>query len=476
MITLNNYKLKILILAACLWIIAGCILCDRRYVTVDVNEIDQKTKTTYQYEIFEFRECPGSSPLRSRPSDINSEARRLFPGVFKVGGVPIIVDKHHKRPDPNDHHMFVLGPFMLFIPIPLLQWGPLSENIINLSLLEESSTHSEFKLSSRINRALSILWPTSLCLCGDGGESGKPSFTVHSYAFCSDRTTPDSQEINQMRFKETVEFPVCGIVAKLKEMEEKGIINDDVVRKAVARRAEIVEQRKRAEAEAAAKLEQERQRREAEDRKRQSEREEAERQRQKELEERAMRRQIEQTLRPDPVPEQNASDQVGQKPPYRLVKCEREKGSEYAYAFEVELINVTTDPIRMFGAIQYRFADTIRNMYALSYPSKDSRRLEIEFSDYSLSDNRIRGRAVVLEITPMTLSYDANTRRGKMSVRLNANQYEEARKWIRKNIETLARDKNIALTTGVIPPAARFYLGREELKDGNVLEIEFKTE
>ena len=61
-------------------------------------------------------------------------------------------------------------------------------------------------------------------------------------------------------------------------------------------------------------------------------------------------------------------------------------------------------------------------------------------------------------------------------MRVNANQYEEARQWVRKNIETLARDKNIALTTGEIPPAAKFYLGREEFKDGNTLEIEFKTE
>ena len=50
------------------------------------------------------------------------------------------------------------------------------------------------------------------------------------------------------------------------------------------------------------------------------------------------------------------------------------------------------------------------------------------------------------------------------------------RKWFRKIIETLARDRNIALVTGEIPPAAKFYLGREELKDGNVLEIEFRTE
>ena len=59
---------------------------------------------------------------------------------------------------------------------------------------------------------------------------------------------------------------------------------------------------------------------------------------------------------------------------------------------------------------------------------------------------------------------------------MSANQYEEARAWIRKNIETLARDKNIVLTTGEIPPAAKFYLGREELKNGNILEIEFITE
>ena len=82
----------------------------------------------------------------------------------------------------------------------------------------------------------------------------------------------------------------------------------------------------------------------------------------------------------------------------------------------------------------------------------------------------------MLTISVASLIYDPNTRKGKLAVRVNANQYEEARQWVRKNIETLARDKNIALTTGEIPPAAKFYLGREEFKDGNTLEIEFKTE
>ena len=471
---LPGTRFVVLILVVCTLFTTGCFLARRSCIVADVQEMDRNTKTVYRYEVF------GSKSFE--PSSLNVEARKMYPGVFEAGGVPVVVDLKDAdgiigRALTNTAHNFILGPLHLVVPIPAFFVNAKIEDHHDVSLLAQPSTYAEFTISQKNIYAMSFWLPTSwLCLSGDGGENGKPSFTDHANSFFDQHEITSTERAIRLKNKKFEVFPVYGIVAKLKEMEDKGIINDDVVRKAVAHRAEIVEQRKRDEAESAAKLEQERQRREAEARKQQLEREEAERQRQKELEEETRRQQIEQALRPDPAPVQNAPDQVEQKPPYRLVKCEREKGSEYAYVFEVELINVTTDPIQMFGAIQYRFADTIRNMYALSYPSKDSRRLEIEFSDYSLSDNRIRGRAVVLEITPMTLAYDANTRRGKMSVRLNANQYEEARKWIRKNIETLARDKNIALTTGEIPPAAKFYLGREELKDGNVLEIEFKTE
>ena len=47
--------------------------------------------------------------------------------------------------------------------------------------------------------------------------------------------------------------------------------------------------------------------------------------------------------------------------------------------------------------------------------------------------------------------------------------------WMSYNIETLARDKNIALVTGQLPPAAKYYSLGEKV-DGNVMEIEFKTE
>ena len=76
----------------------------------------------------------------------------------------------------------------------------------------------------------------------------------------------------------------------------------------------------------------------------------------------------------------------------------------------------------------------------------------------------------------LSLDYDADTRHGKIAVKFAAGRYEEARRYVRRNVETLAKDKNVALTTGQIPTAAKFYLGDERVKDGNVLEVEFETE
>lgn len=75
-----------------------------------------------------------------------------------------------------------------------------------------------------------------------------------------------------------------------------------------------------------------------------------------------------------------------------------------------------------------------------------------------------------------TLNYDPNTRKGHITVEFDSGYYAEARLWARENIETLARDKNVALQTGEIPSEAKFYLGAERVKEGNLLEIEFETE
>ncbi|MBQ3340791.1 MAG: hypothetical protein IJG84_02765 [Kiritimatiellae bacterium] len=160
---------------------------------------------------------------------------------------------------------------------------------------------------------------------------------------------------------------------------------------------------------------------------------------------------------------------------YNILSCKREAGSDFSYRFELELLEKNRS-LRTFRTVQQEFRKAVKEDYVESVPGVNPNELYVEFSEYELKGGKIEGRAVVLTISVVAMKYDPASRAGTLSIRVNANQYEEARKWVRKNIETLARDKNIALTTGEIPPAAKFYLGREELKDGNILEIEFKTE
>ncbi len=174
---------------------------------------------------------------------------------------------------------------------------------------------------------------------------------------------------------------------------------------------------------------------------------------------------------------QTVPPQVKASPPYRIVSCKREYGKDFAWRFALELKG--DGQIPTIDAIQRELREFIKKDYVESVPGVKRTSLYVEFPEYELKNGKIEGRAVVLTISVTSLAYDPNTRRGKLAVKvvkMTDEQFETTRAWIRKNIETLARDKNIALTTGVIPPAARFYLGREELKDGNILEIEFKTE
>jgi hypothetical protein len=172
----------------------------------------------------------------------------------------------------------------------------------------------------------------------------------------------------------------------------------------------------------------------------------------------------------------NAQSRNGASEPiYNILSCEREAGNDFAYSFTLELVGKDKS-LRTFRHVQKEFRQAIKDDYVESFSGVNKNSLYVEFPEFKLNNGKIVGRAVVLTISVASLAYDPNTRTGKLAVKVNANQYEEARKWVRRNIETLARDKNIALVTGETPPAAKFYLGREELKDGNILEVEFRTE
>jgi len=247
---------------------------------------------------------------------------------------------------------------------------------------------------------------------------------------------------------------VYGIAAKLKEMENAGIINESIARNAAAVRKGIDIQRKRREDEIKKRQEQDRERRTYEARVKMLT---LERQKRQGIIERTMQQPL-----AEPPP----------KAPYHIIMLERDGKSDFSYRFA---LNLNGEPsIQTFFGLQKIFAEEIRVAYQSENPGSDASALRISVQP-QLVNGRIEGRAEVLTITPISLTYDANTRRGKLSVRFNAGQVEEAREWIRKNIETLARDKNIALTTGTLPPEATYYSLGEKI-DGNVMEIEFRTE
>lgn len=162
-------------------------------------------------------------------------------------------------------------------------------------------------------------------------------------------------------------------------------------------------------------------------------------------------------------------------PPHRVERLSRDSEKDFAYDFALELESVPSNPNETARAVIHDFAKAIVEDYADTFPHAKKDLLRVAFSGVSISGMKISGKASVLTIAPLSLSYDANTRRGKLSVRLNPGQADESRKWILENIATLARDKNIMLTTGSTPPPGSFSICEEKV-DGSTLEIEFKTE
>ena len=162
-------------------------------------------------------------------------------------------------------------------------------------------------------------------------------------------------------------------------------------------------------------------------------------------------------------------------PAHRVLKFARDTGSEFTYVFALELLETPNDPNGVAALVMQELGKSVKDDYIDSYPSEKEDGLVVEFSDVKVDGRRIQGCAAVLSLKPVSLTYDAITRHGKLSVQFNPGQAEFACAWIRRNIETLARDKNIMIVTGQTPPEGRYYSVAEKI-EGNVMEIEFKTE
>lgn len=175
------------------------------------------------------------------------------------------------------------------------------------------------------------------------------------------------------------------------------------------------------------------------------------------------------------TPRQEAVKRESAQPLYSVERFERLPGDEFAYEFDLTL---TSDISGI--ALARRVKDEIRaeilSDYKATYTGESFQSIGVDFPKFVMSGGRIEGRAEVMQMRVMSLTYNQATRKGLIVVKIGAVRFDQARRWVRENIEVLARNKNVALMTGELPAAGKFYLGAERVKDGNILEIEFETE
>ena len=160
---------------------------------------------------------------------------------------------------------------------------------------------------------------------------------------------------------------------------------------------------------------------------------------------------------------------------FEIVDFKKEGSSDRRYSFALRRRQGGGISLRESRELQKSLRAMIREDYAASFPDVAAGAIVVDFLEFSLRDGMVRGVSEVLSFAVESLRYDPNTRVGVMRAHIGENQFEEARRYVRRNIESLVRDKNVALDGKAIPPTATFYLCGETLK-GDVLEITFRTE
>ncbi len=166
---------------------------------------------------------------------------------------------------------------------------------------------------------------------------------------------------------------------------------------------------------------------------------------------------------------------VSMAPKHNIVRLDRDSNKNFSYAFELELVENPADFKKAWQMVLQDFAKSLKEDYVDAFHSIDIASLEVSFSGFKRDGLRLSGRAAVLTLKPVSLEYNSHNRKGTMSVRFAEGQVSEASTWIRRNIKTLVRDKNIALTSGSLPPEGKFAITNEKI-DGNVMTIEFMAE
>ena len=167
--------------------------------------------------------------------------------------------------------------------------------------------------------------------------------------------------------------------------------------------------------------------------------------------------------------------EAGNESPFEIVRCDSEQGRDFAYLFTLRRRGGGAMKLSDYGIIREGFRSAIRAHYASAHPNVNPRTLVIDFTEYTLKGDVVSGRVAVLSISSESITYDSASRKGIVRVRIGEGQFEDARRWIRRNLATLSNGSNVDFSGDAVPQGTRFYSESEEMTDG-VLSVSFKTE
>ena len=400
---------------ACLGVI-GCTHV-HSVVTVDANGGDERIRTKFRYRVMK-------KVLGSTVDALFENFEKWQPDVFDKAGMPVVIEDRIETSRTKSWYWTWAFSAMSLWTLPVIEVIHLHETcpftIVYADDLNTSVRMCGHAVSAFANNPVPLLvscWGATVCV-----PAGK-TFSEHSYQGIMQNANVDVD-----LKKRALAY---ALAVRLKELEDSGRINDTLVSLVMSKQniAEISwAQKMRVESDE--------------------------------------RRRILNGLKSDVKRESSC--------PFEIVEMRSETGRDFAYQFV--LSQKGTMSLADYNAVRRTFRDTIVAQYAMKHPEVNPRALVVDFVEYAASQGRVEGKVVVLNLTAESIVYDPVTRKGRMSVRIGANQLEEARRWMRKHIGDLAAQSNICIAGGKIPEGARFYSGNEKLREDGLLEVEFKTE
>ncbi len=409
--------MKVSIYIILLAMLAVCSGCGHTHVVITMNvpQIGEDTiKTKYRYKVIE----------NSKYGEIDNSVQLAVyqPNVFDTSGIPIKIQKSIKNGHSNGSWM--LGIMTLGI-LPVFdsthfdsQWSiSAGEENEAVAAIIESCNHSDWSGSLLSPFGLLFNWGKKTCFrdcC---------FFDKHSFGFEGDIYNYNIKQLEN----EALSY---GLAIKLKELENSGIINEQVVAKAFSQYnlSKISE-------------------------------------RQRTVEESRLKKAGEK------LSDNNGKQHVL----FDIVRLEREKGVDFAYRFVLASKSSNRISLADYNTIRTAFRSSIKEHYLLEHPDLNPRTLVVDFPEYALKNGQIVGRAVVLTISVESIGYDSATRKGRLAVRINVNQFEETRQWIRNNICDLVMEAKKSNGDG-FSVGTRFYTENETMNEDGVLVVDFKTE